>query len=152
MIPRLQWIFATKKTTEEAQWHKLNREPKEKEMSHPFDGEAWKDFDKCWPDFANDARNLRLVLGTDGFNPFGNMRSSYSMCPIFVIPYNLPPWSCMQESNFMMALLIPGPRSPGKHFDVFLQPLIEDLLSLWSGVDTVDALIGKVSVFRLATD
>jgi hypothetical protein len=49
----------------------------------------------------------------------------------------------MQESNFMMTLLIPGPRSPGKHFDVFLQPLVEDLLALWSSVDTVDALIGK---------
>jgi hypothetical protein len=49
----------------------------------------------------------------------------------------------MQESNFMMTLLIPGPRSPGKHFDVFLQLLVEDLLALWSSVDTVDALIGK---------
>lgn len=151
LIPRLQRIFATKKTAEEAQWHKLNREPKEKEMSHPADGEAWKDFDKCWPDFAEDARNLRLGLATDGFNPFGNMRSSYSMWPIFVIPYNFPPWSCMQESNFMMALLIPGPRSPGKkHFDVFLQPLIEELLSLSSGVDTVDALTGKDFKLRAA--
>jgi hypothetical protein len=30
----------------------------------------------------------------------------------------------------MMALLIPGPASPGKDFDVFLEPLIEDLLEL----------------------
>jgi hypothetical protein len=36
----------------------------------------------------------------------------------------------MDESNFMMALLIPGPASPGKDFDVFLEPLIEDLLEL----------------------
>jgi len=27
-------------------------------------------------------------------------------------------------------LLIPGPKSPGKDFDIFLQPLIEDLLKL----------------------
>ena len=112
-------------------------------MSHPSDGEAWKDFDKCWPYFARDPRNIRLGLATDGFNPLGNMRSSYSMWPISVIPYNFPPWSCMEESNFMMGLLIPGPKSPGKHFDVFLQPLIEDLLALWSGVDTIDCLTGK---------
>ena len=148
--PRLQRIFASKKTAEEAQWHKLKRVPKDKEMSHPADGEAWEDFDKCWPDFAKDARNLRLGLATDGFNPFGNMRSSYSMWPVFVIPYNLPPWVCMQESNFMMALLIPGPKSPGKQFNVFLQPLIEDLLELWTGVWTIDALTGKKFKLRAA--
>jgi hypothetical protein len=43
----------------------------------------------------------------------------------------------------MMALLIPGPKPLGKDFEVFLQPIIEDLLSLWSGVDTIDALTGK---------
>jgi hypothetical protein len=141
--PRLQRIFANKKTSEEAQWHKLKRVLKEKEMSHPADGEAWIEFDKCWPEFADDARNIRLGLATDGFNPFGNIRSSYSMWPIFVIPYNFPPWSCMQESNFMMALLISSTKSPGKHFDVFLQPLLEDLLELWKGVDAIDALTGK---------
>jgi hypothetical protein len=103
-------MFVSKRTAEEAQWHKLM----EKEMSHPADGEAWRDFDKRWPGFAGDARNLKLGLATDGFNPFGNMRSSYSMWPVFVIPYNLPPWLCMDESNFMMALLIPGPNRQGR--------------------------------------
>jgi hypothetical protein len=28
----------------------------------------------------------------------------------------------------MKALLIPGPTSPGKDFDLFLEPLVEDLL------------------------
>ena len=78
------------------------------------------------------------------------MNSSYSMWPIFVIPYNLPPWLCMQESNFMMSLLIPGPHSQGKAFDVFLQPLVEDLLELWRGVDTLDAITGKDFKLRAA--
>jgi hypothetical protein len=72
------------------------------------------------------------------------------MWPIFVIPYNLPPWLCMQESNFMMSLLIPGPHSQGKAFDVFLQPLVEDLLELWRGVDTLDAITGKDFKLRAA--
>ncbi|XP_021301271.1 uncharacterized protein LOC110429536 [Sorghum bicolor] len=143
LIPRLQRLFISKKSSEEVQWHKLKRKHNEKEMTHPADGKAWEDFDQCWPDFAQDARNLRLGLATDGFNPFNNMSSSYSMWPVFVIPYNLPPWLCMQKSNFMMSLLIPGPHSPGKTFDIFLQPLVEDLLQLWSGVDTFDALTGK---------
>jgi hypothetical protein len=36
----------------------------------------------------------------------------------------------MDQSNFMMALLIPGPHSLGKDFDVFTEPLIEELLLL----------------------
>ena len=94
-------------------------------MCHPADGEAWKHFDEVYSDFAKDERNLRLGLATDGFNPFSEQNSRYSMWPVFVVPYNLPPWACMQESNFMMALLIPGPKSPGKDFDIFLEPLIE---------------------------
>jgi len=38
-----------------------------------------------------------------------------------------------------MSLLIPGPKSLGKDFDVFLEPLIEELLQLWSGIMTYDA-------------
>lgn len=33
----------------------------------------------------------------------------------------------MEESNFMMALLIPGLSFPSKDFDVFLQPLVDEL-------------------------
>jgi hypothetical protein len=58
LVPRFQQIFASKKTSQEAQWHKVNRESKEKEMSHPADREAWQDFDKFWPEFAEDAWNL----------------------------------------------------------------------------------------------
>jgi hypothetical protein len=86
------------------------------ELSHPVDGEAWKEFNKRWNKIAKDARNHRLGLATKGFNPFGNMNNSYSMCPVFVVPYNMPPWVCVEESNFMMALLIPGPSSPSKDF------------------------------------
>ena len=46
----------------------------------------------------------------------------------------------MDQSNFMMSLLIPGPESPGKDFDVFMEPLVEELLQLWTGVPTYDAL------------
>ena len=63
-------MFATKEASEEAQWHLLKRQPSEKELRHPADGEAWKDFDKEFHEFARDARNIRLGLATDGFNPF----------------------------------------------------------------------------------
>ena len=72
------------------------------------------------------------------------------MWPVFVVPYNLSPWACMEESNFMMVLLIPGPTCPGKDFDVFLEPLVEDLLHLWADVRTHDANSGKLFNLRAA--
>ncbi|XP_066354558.1 uncharacterized protein [Miscanthus floridulus] len=150
LIPRLKRMFANKATSKETRWHKEMRVAVENEMTHPADGEAWKDFDDMYPSFAEDARNLRLSLATDGFNPFGNMNTSYSMWPVLVKVYNLPPWSCTDASNCIMALLIPGPKSPGKDFDVFLEPLIEDLLKLWEGVRTYDALTGLKFDLRAA--
>jgi hypothetical protein len=89
-------------------------------MSHPTDGEAWQDFDREYLDFAEESRNLRLGLAIDGFNPFGNFNRKHNMWPVFVVPYNLPPWACMDQCYLMMALLILGLRSLGKDFDLFL--------------------------------
>nr|XP_051215266.1 uncharacterized protein LOC127332988 [Lolium perenne] len=139
LIPRLQRMFLSKDQSKEVQWHKLKRQDVENDLSHPADGDAWKDFDNIHKDFAADARNIRLGLATDGFNPYGNMSNSYSMWPVFVVPYNLPPWACMDQSNFMLTLLIPGPSSPGKDFDVFMEPLMEELQELWKGVKSYDA-------------
>ncbi|WVZ83931.1 LOW QUALITY PROTEIN: hypothetical protein U9M48_031025 [Paspalum notatum var. saurae] len=99
---------------------------------------------------VENARNIRLGLATDGFNPFGKMSSSYSMWPVFLIPYNFPPWECMEQSNFMMGLLILGRECPGKDIDVFLEPLIEELLEFWKGVRTIDALTEKSFVLHAA--
>jgi hypothetical protein len=49
----------------------------------------------------------------------------------------------MDQSNYMLALLIPGKKSLGKDFHVYMQPLIEDMLKLWHGVDTYDAVEDK---------
>uniref|UniRef100_A0A453ADZ7 Uncharacterized protein n=1 Tax=Aegilops tauschii subsp. strangulata TaxID=200361 RepID=A0A453ADZ7_AEGTS len=87
---------------------------------------------------------MRLLVGSDGFNPFRTMKLSYSVWPVVVIPLNLPPWLCMKQHNFILSLLIPGPRSPGRDIDVFLEPLIDDLNSLFEeGVRTYDASTGK---------
>ena len=62
------------------------------------------------------------------------------MWPVLVTPLNLPPWECVNPLNCFMSLLIPSPTSPGKDFDVFLEPLIEELKELWKGVDTFHVL------------
>ncbi|GJZ97386.1 hypothetical protein Tco_0669839 [Tanacetum coccineum] len=47
---------------------------------------------------------------------------------------------CMKETSLMLTMLIPGPKSPAKDIDVYLQPLIKELQELWKGVWTKDAV------------
>ena len=114
----------------DVKWHETKRERNIGEMSHLADREAWQDFDRKHKTFVDDPRNLRLAVATDGFNPFGNFSSTYSMWPVLVMPLNLPPWECVNLSNYFMSLLIPGLTSLEKDFDVFLETLIVELKKL----------------------
>ncbi|XP_028103364.1 uncharacterized protein LOC114302527 [Camellia sinensis] len=91
LTPRLKILYMSKKTAADMRWHNEKRVDDDI-LRHPADGEAWKDFDKQHPTFSDDSRNVRLGLATDGFNPFGNMSTLYSMWPVILMPYNLPPW------------------------------------------------------------
>nr|GEZ67456.1 hypothetical protein [Tanacetum cinerariifolium] len=117
IIPRLQRLYKSSHTAKEMNWHATGKCVEPGKMQHPVDG-----------------------LAADGFNPFGNLSQSYNMWPVILTTYNLPPWLCMKESYFMLTLLIPGSKSPGKDIGVYLRPLIDDLKVLWAkpGVETID--------------
>ncbi|XP_057250051.1 uncharacterized protein LOC130591140 [Beta vulgaris subsp. vulgaris] len=76
LIPRLQRMFISSKLARHMRWHKDDKKD-DGIMRHPADSEAWKSLDKTFPDFAKDARNVRLGLASDGFNPGANMSSRY---------------------------------------------------------------------------
>lgn len=145
--PRLQRLFMCSKIAEHMRWH-AEDDNKDGTLRHPRDGEAWKKFDTTFLEFSSDPRNVRLGLASDGFNPFGTMSTSHSIWPVILVPYNLPPWLCMKQPNFILSMIIPGPRAPGNNIDVYLQPLIKELKELWSdGVDTFDS--SKNEMFRM---
>ncbi|KAL6272516.1 hypothetical protein ACE6H2_023208 [Prunus campanulata] len=51
----------------------------------------------------------------------------------------------------MLTILISGPKQPGNDIDVYLEPLIDDLKSLWDGIRGVyDAHIGEYFTLRAA--
>ncbi|GKB96458.1 pyruvate kinase [Tanacetum coccineum] len=54
-------------------------------------------------------------------------------------------WKNFDTNSFMLTLLIPCPKSPGKDIDVYLRPLIDDLKDLWAkpGVETIDVATGQ---------
>jgi hypothetical protein len=78
-----------------------------------------------------EVRNIRFGLSTDGMNPFGETCSSHGTWPTTLCIYNLPSWLCMKREFIMMPLLISWHVLVGNDIDVYLQPLINDLLVLW---------------------
>jgi hypothetical protein len=118
------------KTASLTRWHDEER-TRDDVLRHPADSHLWKDLNLKHPRFAKDSRNIRLAFATDGFNPYRTQSIIYSIWPGICIPYNFSPSMCMKQSNFILSLLIPGKHAPGSDMDVFLQPLVDDLLDMF---------------------
>ncbi|GLT41667.1 hypothetical protein SLA2020_157120 [Shorea laevis] len=150
ITPRLQRLYMSRKTAEHMTWHLKCRDDSD-EVIHPAGSEAWKHFDKTYPTFAEEPRNVRLGLCTDGFNPFGSSGSTYSCWPVFLTVYNLPPELCMNSEHIFLSMIIAGPKSPGKNIDVLLRPLIDELNELWTnGVETYDSFRKQNFIMKAA--
>jgi hypothetical protein len=58
-----------------------------------------------------------------------------------LLNYNIPPWLSTKKFFIMLALLIPGKQSvTSEFFDVYMEPLVEELVELWKGVKAYDVL------------
>jgi len=147
LIPRLKRLYASHATAADMRWHHEHTQD-EGVMRHPSDSDAWKHFNESHTFFANEPRNVRLGLCTDGFQPFSQTGRKYSSWPVIVTPYNLPPGMCMKEAYMFLTVIIPGPNNPKHKIDVYLQPLIKELTLLWeTGVEAFD--ISKKQNFQL---
>ncbi|KAF7126992.1 hypothetical protein RHSIM_Rhsim11G0003200 [Rhododendron simsii] len=69
LTPRLKRLFMSRAIAESMRWH-INNPPDGKESRHLAHSDEWKEFDVKHPEFACEARNVRLGIATDGFNPF----------------------------------------------------------------------------------
>ena len=72
------------------------------------DGSALKNIEEKWPIFKDGPHNVRLSLAVDGFNPFGELHSTYSVWPLFLINNNLPPWITIKREHTMLAMILLG--------------------------------------------
>ncbi|XP_050104669.1 uncharacterized protein LOC126584276 [Malus sylvestris] len=68
-------LYMSKHTAKHMRWHATEC-PKDGFMRHPSDSPAWKHLDNLYPEFGLEIRNIRLGLASDGFNPFGKMRTT----------------------------------------------------------------------------
>ena len=146
-ILRFNRLFSNSKHAKSLLWHDKER-IKDGKLRHPADSPAWHKVDDMWPMIREDARNLRLGLSTDGINPHGLQSSNYSCWPVILVIYNLPPWLTMKRRFTMLTLLISGPKQPGNDIDVYLRPLVDDLLRLWYGVPCYDSFANSNFTLR----
>ena len=53
--------------------------------------------------------------------------------------YNLSTWLCQKRKYLLLSVLIQGPKHPGIDIDVFLEPLMQEIETLWKeGIDIFD--------------
>ena len=89
-------------------------------MRMPTYGLTFNEIEEKWPHFKEYPRNLKLSLVADGVNPFGDMRSTHSVWPIFVINNNIPPWMTIKKEHIMLVLIILGIFSFNSHPNYFI--------------------------------
>ncbi|XP_022039410.1 uncharacterized protein LOC110942026 [Helianthus annuus] len=145
IIPRLKRLFQAKSIAKDLLWHATSSK-KPGVLRHPSDSPAWQAIDNQFPEIADDPRNLRLGISTDGVDVNRGNRN-HSVWPVLAVIYNLPPWLCMKRRFIMLSVLISG--TPGNDIDVFLDPLIDDLQLLFEeGVETYDAYAQEKFILR----
>ena len=129
ITPRIQELFSNERKAKLMDAHLRNRSDGEV-MHGPYDGESWKEMKRKEPAFFSEPRNLIFGIGADGVNPNNQMTSKYSVWPVNVIIYNLPPELATKNAFMMLPLIIPGRKQP-KNIDVYLRPLLEEFKTLW---------------------
>ena len=119
IIPKLKRMFQSPQTTENLTWHE-NKRIRDGKLCNSANSPAWQLIDKKWPNFAQEPRNLRFALSSDGINPHNTLSTTYSCWPVTLITYNLPPWLCMERKFMMLSLLISGPKQLENGINVYM--------------------------------
>ena len=96
ILPIIQQLYLNEDIAEHMVWHKYGiRRDKDDHgrpmLIHPSCAQAWKNFDRLHPEKAEEAKNARVAITLDGFNPFGFVSKTYRCWHVFVVPLNLPP-------------------------------------------------------------
>ena len=107
LLPRIQHMIRCKSIARLMSWHSQNKSTDGMQRI-PANCMAWKHIDQMWPKFAREAHNLRLGLAMDGVNPFGLHSTTYSVWPVVLVNYNIPPWMTTKKGHLIWTLIVPG--------------------------------------------
>jgi hypothetical protein len=105
LIFQLKQMFRAPITYDLMVWHSGNRSINGL-VWHVGDSKAWVHIDAMWLEFVEEPRNVKLGLTIDVVNPFGEKSSSWSIWPILIFNYNLPPWLVTKKFFVILVLII----------------------------------------------
>ena len=86
-----------------------------------------------------------MALNIDWFNPYKH--TQYSIGAVYLTILNLPRSQRYQIENTIIVGLIPGPNE-SKRINTFLQPITDELLQLWHGVNIIERANSSVSTLK----
>ena len=107
IILRLERLFRGTSFTQYMDYHAYNKS-KDDIIKILEDGSVFKEIEKICPHFKEKPRNLKLSLVVDDVNPFGDMKSIYSLWPIFSINNNIPPWMYIKWEHIIFSIILLG--------------------------------------------
>ena len=118
-------------TSQTALWK--TRQPDEC-LKDVYDGRIWKKFlDLEGDPFLNDDHAYAFMINVDWFQPYKHL--NYSVGAIYLSVFNLPRQSRYKLQNILLVGIIPGPREPELNINEYIDPLVEELLKFWSGIE-----------------
>ena len=86
-------------------------------------------------DFLVGRYNLGLLINVDWFQPYTHVQ--YSVGEVYLAFLNFPRHLRYKRENMLLVGVIPGPHEPSLHINSFLEPLVDELLKLWNGVEMI---------------
>ena len=104
IIPRFQWLFRCQSIAQFMDYHAKNRS-EDGVLCMPTNGSTLNNIEEKWPILKDEHRNVIISLAVDGFNPFGDFRSTYLVWHFFFINNNLPPSMSIKREHIMLARL-----------------------------------------------
>ena len=114
--------------------HWKSRPPSGSDLHDVYDGRIWKRFRQyngsC---FLDDDYSYAFMINMDWFQPYKHL--TYSVGAIYLSVFNLPRTSRYKLQNICLIGIIPGPREPQLTVNPYLNPLVQDLLELWNGIE-----------------
>jgi hypothetical protein len=107
IIPHLQRLFRCESIAQFMDYHACNRIG-DGVLRMSADGSAFREIEEKWAYFKDETRNVRLSLAANGVNPFRELRSIYSVWPIFFINNNIPSWMSIKREHIMLTMIVPS--------------------------------------------
>ena len=119
-------------------------------ISDVWDGRVWQSFgvDNSDCSYLKDLHNIALIM----HNWFKPLNTNYKVVGIYMNILNLPRMDQYKRKWTILIGLILEPNEPKENINVFLKPLVDDLIELWNGIPLDSSIVIKEALIVVSCD